>query len=220
MIAFTSAIEPLRIANRLSGRPLYDWRLVSRDGGAGAGEQRHRDPGRCRHRGATSRPATGTAAGRRPVRRAGLGALPEQGGVRLAAPLGPARRPDRRLVHRRARAGPRRPARPPSLHDPLGEPAGLHRGVPGDPGHLGPLRDRPQPLHLLGRHGGARPDAAPDRAGAWRRARDQGLRAVHRRPHPRPARPPAHAAAGAAGRAPPQADPARSRSWRATSRSR
>ena len=32
MIAFTSAIEPLRIANRLSGRPLYCWRLVSRDG--------------------------------------------------------------------------------------------------------------------------------------------------------------------------------------------
>jgi transcriptional regulator GlxA family with amidase domain len=32
MIAFTSAIEPLRIANRLSGRRLYEWRLVSRDG--------------------------------------------------------------------------------------------------------------------------------------------------------------------------------------------
>jgi transcriptional regulator GlxA family with amidase domain len=32
MIAFTSAIEPLRIANRLSGRSLYRWRLLSRDG--------------------------------------------------------------------------------------------------------------------------------------------------------------------------------------------
>lgn len=32
MIAFTSAIEPLRIANRLSGRRLYAWRLASRDG--------------------------------------------------------------------------------------------------------------------------------------------------------------------------------------------
>ena len=32
MIAFTSAIEPLRIANRLSGRRLYEWRLLSRDG--------------------------------------------------------------------------------------------------------------------------------------------------------------------------------------------
>ena len=34
MIAFTSAIEPLRIANRLAGRTLYRWRLVSRDGAA------------------------------------------------------------------------------------------------------------------------------------------------------------------------------------------
>ena len=32
MIAFTSAIEPLRIANRLAGRTLYRWRLVSRGG--------------------------------------------------------------------------------------------------------------------------------------------------------------------------------------------
>lgn len=34
MIAFASAIEPLRIANRLSGKRLYDWPLVSRDGQA------------------------------------------------------------------------------------------------------------------------------------------------------------------------------------------
>ena len=33
LIAFTSAIEPLRIANRLAGKPLYHWTLVSRDGG-------------------------------------------------------------------------------------------------------------------------------------------------------------------------------------------
>ncbi|MBB3191886.1 GlxA family transcriptional regulator [Halomonas cerina] len=32
MAAFFSAIEPLRIANRLSGRPLFDWRLISEDG--------------------------------------------------------------------------------------------------------------------------------------------------------------------------------------------
>ena len=32
MIAFASAIEPLRIANRMSRRPLYSWRLVSEDG--------------------------------------------------------------------------------------------------------------------------------------------------------------------------------------------
>ena len=32
MIAFTSAVEPLRIANRLSGRILYRWPVISKDG--------------------------------------------------------------------------------------------------------------------------------------------------------------------------------------------
>ena len=32
MIAFTSAIEPFRLANRLSGQKLYDWNLYSIDG--------------------------------------------------------------------------------------------------------------------------------------------------------------------------------------------
>tara|TARA_Y100001960_G_scaffold331804_1_gene430036 strand:- start:884 stop:1888 length:1005 start_codon:yes stop_codon:yes gene_type:complete len=34
MIAFASAIEPLRLANRLSEKALYEWVLISRDGGA------------------------------------------------------------------------------------------------------------------------------------------------------------------------------------------
>jgi transcriptional regulator GlxA family with amidase domain len=34
LLAFTSAVEPLRSANRLSRRTLYAWRLISRDGGA------------------------------------------------------------------------------------------------------------------------------------------------------------------------------------------
>lgn len=33
MIAFTAALEPLRLANRASGRVLYEWRLFSGDGG-------------------------------------------------------------------------------------------------------------------------------------------------------------------------------------------
>ena len=33
MIAFTSAIEPLRLANRSADRTLYEWRLFSPDGG-------------------------------------------------------------------------------------------------------------------------------------------------------------------------------------------
>jgi transcriptional regulator GlxA family with amidase domain len=32
MMAFISAIEPLRAANLLSGKPLYEWRLFSKDG--------------------------------------------------------------------------------------------------------------------------------------------------------------------------------------------
>ena len=32
MMAFISSLEPLRIANRLSGKPLYNWVLISEDG--------------------------------------------------------------------------------------------------------------------------------------------------------------------------------------------
>ncbi|MFQ5773748.1 MAG: GlxA family transcriptional regulator [Kiloniellaceae bacterium] len=32
MLAFTAAVEPLRAANLLSGRRLYDWRVITRDG--------------------------------------------------------------------------------------------------------------------------------------------------------------------------------------------
>ena len=32
LMAFSSAIEPLRLANRLADRKLYDWRVVSVDG--------------------------------------------------------------------------------------------------------------------------------------------------------------------------------------------
>ena len=34
MIAFASAVEPLRIANRLAGRELYGWPVIAKDGGA------------------------------------------------------------------------------------------------------------------------------------------------------------------------------------------
>ncbi len=33
MMAFAAAVEPLRAANRLSGSPLFEWQLVSADGG-------------------------------------------------------------------------------------------------------------------------------------------------------------------------------------------
>ncbi|MDD9903779.1 MAG: GlxA family transcriptional regulator [Rhodospirillaceae bacterium] len=34
MIAFTSAVEPLRLANRTAGKQLYEWRVMSQDGDA------------------------------------------------------------------------------------------------------------------------------------------------------------------------------------------
>ena len=33
MMAFTSAVEPLRSANRMSGRELYRWEVYTIDGG-------------------------------------------------------------------------------------------------------------------------------------------------------------------------------------------
>ena len=33
MIAFAGAVEPLRIANRMAGRTLYEWQVVSDGGG-------------------------------------------------------------------------------------------------------------------------------------------------------------------------------------------
>jgi transcriptional regulator GlxA family with amidase domain len=35
LIAFAGAIEPLRLANRMAGRPLNDWRVLTADGGPG-----------------------------------------------------------------------------------------------------------------------------------------------------------------------------------------
>src|SRR5437868_6921393 len=34
MMAFVSAIEPLRVANRLAQKQLYQWQVLSRDGGS------------------------------------------------------------------------------------------------------------------------------------------------------------------------------------------
>ncbi len=40
MMAFTAAVEPLRAANLLSGRELYDWRVITRDGAPVASSNR------------------------------------------------------------------------------------------------------------------------------------------------------------------------------------
>ena len=167
MIAFTSAIEPLRIANRLSGRRLYDWRLVSRDGAPVAASN-----------GIAIQVDAAIAAHEPP----GAGVLPA---VVLCGGLGSEhyqnkevfawlRRWDRRGAqigalctgaHVLARAGLLDRHRCTIHWENL---PGFIEAFPEIPVTLRPLRDRPQPLHLLGRHGGARPDAAPDRR--WRMA--------------------------------------------------
>jgi transcriptional regulator GlxA family with amidase domain len=53
MIAFTSAVEPLRLANRASGQDLYSWHLFSPDGQAGDG---HRTVLPWRRKGASTMP--------------------------------------------------------------------------------------------------------------------------------------------------------------------
>ena len=39
MMAFASAVEPLRLANRMAGKELYRWHLASQDGKARTREQ-------------------------------------------------------------------------------------------------------------------------------------------------------------------------------------
>ena len=174
MIAFTNAVEPLRIANRLAGRPLYSWRLVSKDGGpvtASNGISVNVDAAM-----RDCEPGSAAAGRGRAVRRDRHRALPGPRGVRLAAAPRPARGRDRGALHRRARAGARRPAGRPPLHHPLGEPAGPLGGVPRHRGDRGPVRERRQALHLLGRDRRPRPDAAPDRARGTARSWRPGSR--------------------------------------------
>ena len=41
LLAFSSALEPLRAANRLRGEQLYEWIILTPDNQAGARQQRH-----------------------------------------------------------------------------------------------------------------------------------------------------------------------------------
>ena len=149
MMAFTSAVEPLRLANREAGRELYRWKLVSKDGlpvAASNGISVQVD--------AAMRDCE-PMAGVRPavVVCGGIGTERYQDRDVFAW----LRRHDRHgaeigalctAAHALARAG---LLDAPSLHDPLGEPAGAGRGLPRYRGHGRPVRDRPQALHLLRR---------------------------------------------------------------------
>ena len=158
MIAFTSAVEPLRLANRASGKQLYSWHLFSPDGKPIAASN-----------GIALSPE-GSIDGCR-----GFGTVIVCSGIdghlfedrNVFAQL---RRLDRQGAdigavctgsHILARAGLLDGYRCTIHWENL---AGFAESFPRDRRHLGAVRDRPQPLHLLRRHGGARHDAEADRA--------------------------------------------------------
>ncbi len=184
MIALSNAVEPLRMANTLTGQTVYEWSIVSVDGQPVAASN-----------GLTVVPDRGARAGRylrHPVRlrrraRAGVGVGEGAGGA--PAPRGAARAA-RRAVHRRLCTRQGGAAGQVPRHHPLGESVGAARGVPPHPAQRPAVHHRPRPLYLLRRSGAARSDAAPDRGEARRAGVAADLRAVHRRPGalgPRPA---------------------------------
>ncbi len=181
LIAFAGAVEPLRLANRMSGRTLYEWQVVSDGGGpvrasngvvveAGGGARRARPRRHDRRR-------------RRPRREGG----DHQGGADLAAPRGAARARHRRGLHRGAGDGRGGAARRPALHHPLGEPRRLRGGLPRHRADPQRLRHRPRPLHRRRRRRLDRPDAGADRAPARGGARQPRRRPDD--PHRDPLRP-------------------------------
>ena len=127
MVAFATALEPLRIANRMLGYEAYRMAPGQRRRQAGAGLERRAcarvdtslDEERRKMAG-PDRPVDGHRLQRHQRR-----AVPEQVDLRLAARGVQSRRRRRRPVHGRARAGRRRPAVQQALRHPLGEPAGL-----------------------------------------------------------------------------------------------
>ena len=47
LISLASAVEPLRMANQLTGQELYRWHTFSLGGAAGVGKRRHADHSGC-----------------------------------------------------------------------------------------------------------------------------------------------------------------------------
>ena len=199
MMPVTSAIEPLRIANRLSEKTLYKWTMHSVDGQPVA----------------ASNNILAMVDG-------DLSAVPENATILVCAGLNVQRHTDKRLIawlRKVARKGTDIGAVCTGAHI-LAEAGlldgykctihwenlpGLLRGLPGNRCDRRTVRDRPRPLHQCRRHHRARHDAdadrQPARAGACLR-RGGGHPAFA---HPPPQRTPAHVAAGAHRRPAPEA---------------
>src|SRR5512145_1831810 len=135
MMGFASAVEPLRSANRMSGRALYTWHILSKDGGPVTASN-----------GIPVVPEAGIEKTERCETLILCGGLD----VHLYRDKGVfawLRRLDRQGadLDGQPRARPRRPPRRLSLHHPLGGPRRLPRGVPEHRGHDRAVRNRPQP---------------------------------------------------------------------------
>ena len=173
MIAFTNAIEVLRMANYLSGQPLYRWSVISPDGGpvtASNGLTVDTGPAEC-----------GPARHRVRVRRRRRAARDHARPSVDAAPLRARGHPARQPVHGHLCAREVGAARGLRVRDPLGEHVGAEGRVSGHALPEGTVRDRPRPHHVHGRRRAARHDAEPDRRARGHRARHADRRAVHRR---------------------------------------
>ena len=175
MIAVSNAVEPLRMANRVVGQVVYEWSIVSLDGRPVLASN-----------GLDIAPTVALdklgkvdilfVCGGINVREAVSAPLNSR-----AAPPGGTPGRARRVVHRRLRACPRGTARQLPRHDPLGKPVGAARGIPARADQRPGIQHRPRALHLLGRHGAARPDAEPDPAEARAAHLAAGVRAVRAR---------------------------------------
>ena len=161
MMAFSAAIEPLRSANRMSERRLFEWKLVSVDGREVVGQQwnRHRRPQAPSVRlSKTDMLVVCAGSSPRSSRRA-TGCIITCAGSRATAPWSARSAPARSFwpmpdcsIGRRC-----------TVH---WEYADLFRSrYPAAQGEPRSLYRRPRCVHLLRRHGGARHDAAFRRRG-------------------------------------------------------
>ena len=172
MLCFSSAVEALRIANRMSGRALYEWTLVGEGGAeawcsAGIGFKLDGDLEE------VTRDDTVLVCG---GHRRGRG--DDQARDQLAQARGAQGRDHGRAVHRGLHAGQGRAAGRQARDDPLGEPGQFRRGIRGRDADQVGLRHRRQPDHDGRRHGIHRPDAQDHRRRSWRGPRQSRRRSV------------------------------------------
>ena len=174
MMSFAAAIEPMRSANRMSERRLFEWTLVSAEGTEVEASNGIRIPTECRLDQLKAIDLLVVCAGLEPAQ-FGAGHL-------RASPAAQARAPwchDRRHQHRRVRFG---RCRPPG-RSPLYRALGVRGLVPIAPSvdrvEPGSVRRGPKRVHVLGRHRRPRHDAAFRGRGGRPRHRHRGGGTIH-----------------------------------------